>query len=157
MYLQLWPYMKTRIPVLMAFNSALRQSFGGMSTWKDFKMRARSGSSMLLSLLTQASLKVSTIKSKSLKEMPMGLEIYLISSLISNTFQFPKSFLEPTENYEEPKWFIINICGQLKNKQKKLSHKLPRGMTRVCHLRRKKGAKGGSFFAVKQGKTFNNK
>ena len=66
---------------------------------------------MHLSLLTQASLKVSTIKSKSLKEMPMGLEIYLISSLISNTFQFPKSFLEPTENYEEPKWFIINICG----------------------------------------------
>ena len=66
-------------------------------------MRARSGSSMLLSLLTQASLKVSTIKSKSLKEMPMGLEIYLISSLISNTFQFPKSFLEPTEKYEEPK------------------------------------------------------
>ena len=58
---------------------------------------------MLLSLLTQARLKVSTIKSKSLKEMPMGLEIYLISSLISNTFQFPKSFLEPTENYEEPK------------------------------------------------------
>ena len=73
-----------------------------MSTWKDFKMRARSGSSMLLSLLTQASLKVSTIKSKSLKEMPMGLEIYLISSLISNTFQFPKYFLEPTEKYEEP-------------------------------------------------------
>ena len=26
-------------------------------------------------------------------------------------------------------------------KQKKLSHNLPRGMTRVCHLRSKKGAK----------------
>ena len=39
--------------------------------------------------------------------MPMGLEIYLISSLISNTFQFPKSFLEPTEKYEEPK---ISFC-----------------------------------------------
>ena len=35
--------------------------------------------------------------------MPMGLEIYLVSSLISNVFQFPKSFLEPTEKYEEPK------------------------------------------------------
>ena len=29
--------------------------------------------------------------------------------------------------------------------------------TRVCHLRSEKGAKGGPFFAVKQGKTFNNK
>jgi len=29
--------------------------------------------------------------------------------------------------------------------------------TRVCHLKRKKGAEGGSFFAVKQGKSFKNK
>jgi len=30
-------------------------------------------------------------------------------------------------------------------------------ITRVCHLKRKKGAEGGSFFAVKQGKSFKNK
>ena len=30
--------------------------------------------------------------------MPVG-----IACIISNTFQFPKSFLEPTEKYEEPK------------------------------------------------------
>ena len=52
--------------------------------------------------------------------MPMGLEIYLISSLISNTFQFPKSFLEPTEKYEEPKFFdnvpqdkLMTLVGKL--------------------------------------------
>ena len=46
---------------------------------------------MHLSLLTQASLKVSTIKSKSLKEMPMGLEIYLFFSYIKY-LSIPKIF-----------------------------------------------------------------
>ena len=85
------------------FDAAITSSVPAPAEFGRQKLKRLDGPPLMhLSLLTQASLKVSTIKSKPLKEMPMGLEIYLISSLISNTFQFPKSFLEPTEKYEEP-------------------------------------------------------
>ena len=74
------------------FDAAINSSVPAPAEFGRQKLKCLDGPPLMhLSLLTQASLKVSTIKSKPLKEMPVGLEIYLFFSYIKY-LSIPKIF-----------------------------------------------------------------